>query len=289
MNIKLLAMVAILGIPPPSHPLLTPSLTSHPASLTYAHSIHRPFWDHGGGNYPFNGGSGSRSGSGSHGPTNIPNRVPNNNGAPFDVEEANRARATHGVLAALAMVVLFPWGSILMRVVPGRWAMRVHAAMQVVALSLYLVAVAIGIWLVREVRIPGQSGGLVSFILFRRRREGADCLGQMSNPNLNSHPIIGLVVLGLLVLQPALGVVHHLRYKKTGTRQVWSYLHLFNGRAAITLGIANGGLGLWMAGEGKGLKAAYVVVAVVMWTLWMVAAVWGEWRRWKLIKSTDRH
>ena len=108
----------------------------------------------------------------------------------------------------------------------------------------------------------------------------------MSNPNLNSHPIIGLVVLGLLLIQPALGVVHHLGYKKTGGRQVWSYLHLFNGRAAITLGIANGGLGLWMAGEGKGLKTAYVVVAVLMWTLWMAAAVLWERRRWKGIRST---
>ncbi|KAK0743002.1 hypothetical protein B0T18DRAFT_174057 [Schizothecium vesticola] len=166
------------------------------------------------------------------------------------------------------MVVLFPWGSILMRVAPRRWAMPVHAAMQMVALSMFIVAATLGISLVREVRIPGQSGGL------------------MSNPNFNYHPIIGLVVLGLLLIQPALGMLHHLGYKKTGGRQVWSYLHLFNGRAAITLGIANGGLGLWMAGEGKGLKTAYVVVAVVMWTLWMAAAVWGEWRRWKWIRST---
>ena len=122
--------------------------------------MHKPFWDHGGSNFPSNGGTGI--GSGSNGPSSAPNRTPNNNGASFDVEEANRARAIHGVLASLAMVVLFPWGSILMRVVPGRWAMWVHAAMQLVALLMFLVAVALGICLVRDVRIPGQSGGLVS-------------------------------------------------------------------------------------------------------------------------------
>lgn len=73
------------------------------------------------------------------------------------------ARVIHGGLAAIAMVVLLPWGSILMRVVPGRWAMKVHATMQMVALVVYFLGAAVGITLVRDVRIPGQSGGLVSY------------------------------------------------------------------------------------------------------------------------------
>lgn len=87
------------------------------------------------------------------------------------------ARAIHGVLAAIAMVVLFPWGSILVRVVPGRWAMKVHATMQMVALGVYFLGAALGIWLVQAVQIPGQSGGLVSFSL-SEEGVGADLGGR---------------------------------------------------------------------------------------------------------------
>jgi hypothetical protein len=108
----------------------------------------------------------------------------------------------------------------------------------------------------------------------------------MSNPNTSYHPIIGIVVLVFLFFQPFLGLIHHAKYKKVGGRQIWSYLHIFNGRIFITLGIANGGLGLWMAGAPERLKTAYIAVAVVMWALWMLSAVWGEWRRWKNAKRT---
>lgn len=103
----------------------------------------------------------------------------------------------------------------------------------------------------------------------------------MSNPNTSYHPIIGLVVLAFLFLQPFLGLIHHAKFKKLRRRQMWSYLHIFNGRIFITLGIANGGLGLWMANESDKLKTAYIAVAAVMWALWMLSAVWGEWKRWR--------
>jgi hypothetical protein len=33
-----------------------------------------------------------------------------------------------------------------------------------------------------------------------------------------------------------------MRFKKTRARQIWSHLHIWNGRVAVTLGIINGGL-----------------------------------------------
>lgn len=104
---------------------------------------------------------------------------------------------------------------------------------------------------------------------------------QMSNRNVNYHPIIGLVVLVCLLFQPVLGIIHHVRFKKLRRRQFWSYLHLFNGRVFITLGIINGGLGLWMARAPTTLTTAYIAVATVMWSLWMLAALWDEVRRWR--------
>ena len=68
-----------------------------------------------------------------------------------------RARAIHGVLGSLAMVILFPMGSIFMRVIPGRFAIWAHALAQLVSLIVYIGAVGMGIYLVQTVRIPGQG------------------------------------------------------------------------------------------------------------------------------------
>jgi len=73
-----------------------------------------------------------------------------------------RARAIHGILAALAMVVLFPAGSIFMRVIPGRFAIWIHGLAQLVAYVVYIAAVGLGLYLVREVQIPFGDGNLVS-------------------------------------------------------------------------------------------------------------------------------
>jgi len=60
------------------------------------------------------------------------------------------------------MVVLFPVGSIFMRVIPGRFALWAHGLMQLIAYTVYIAAVGLGIYLVRTVRIP-RGGDLVSF------------------------------------------------------------------------------------------------------------------------------
>ncbi len=47
----------------------------------------------------------------------------------------------------------------------------------------------------------------------------------------------------------------------------------------ITLGIINGGLGLYLAGAAQSLKIAYGVIAGIVWLVWMLLAVFGEIRR----------
>lgn len=80
-------------------------------------------------------------------------------GAPFDITQAMNYGRIHGILAALAFVVLFPVGSVLMRVVPGRFAIWAHAAAQVLGFGTYVAAAGLGIYLVTIVRTP--AGGLV--------------------------------------------------------------------------------------------------------------------------------
>jgi hypothetical protein len=102
----------------------------------------------------------------------------------------------------------------------------------------------------------------------------------MADPSLNYHFIIGIIVMVFLIFQPAFGLLHHERFKQVHTRQGWSYLHLFNGRFFITAGIANGGLGMWIAGAPHQLKVAYIAAAGSMCLLWMLVAVWKEWVIW---------
>lgn len=86
-------------------------------------------------------------------------------------------------------------------------------------------------------------------------------------------------MLGCVLIQPLLGLMHHERFKKTGRRQVWSYLHLIIGRLALTLGMANGAVGLWMARATDKVKAIYIAAAIAMWCIWMGVGAWHEWHR----------
>lgn len=99
------------------------------------------------------------------------------------------------------------------------------------------------------------------------------------------------MILVLLVIQPVLGYIHHKKYKRLLRRQVWSYLHIFNGRIALTVGIINGGLGLNLANASEYRKGVYIIVAAVMWSLWMVVAIISEIiraRRTRVVPRSER-
>ncbi|KAK0636553.1 hypothetical protein B0T17DRAFT_519367 [Bombardia bombarda] len=190
--------------------------------------------------------------------------------AGFDIGLAMHYRTIHGILAALAMVVLFPLGSILMRILPGRLGLWIHGIFQLLAFAVFIAGVGLGIYLVRTVQIPFGGGNL------------------LTNSATNYHPIIGIVTLALLLPQPILGYIHHRRFKKLQKRQAWSYAHIFNGRFTVTLGIINGGLGLYLAGASTYYKRVYAIVAAIMWSLWMLIALWSEIRRMRRNRKIER-
>ncbi|KAL1891047.1 hypothetical protein Sste5346_007870 [Sporothrix stenoceras] len=212
-----------------------------------------------GSNGPFGGsGNGGNSNGGIAGGRN-------GNGFPglfgISLQDAIHYRTIHGILASLSIVVLFPVGSILMRVVPGRFAIWAHGIFQMMAFLLYVAAAALGIYLVKMVRIPFTGGSL------------------LSNPSTNIHPIMGIVTLATLFFQPILGFIHHAKFKQLGRRTFWSHMHLWNGRIGITVGIVNGGLGLRLANAAYSIKVAYIIVAAIVWFFWFVVAVISEIRR----------
>lgn len=108
----------------------------------------------------------------------------------------------HGVLASLAFVIFFPAGSILIRLASFRGLWLVHGLFQIFAFIVYIAAFALGVWMTQQA--PSQ----------------VNLIGRY-------HPIIGIVLFVVLFIQPILGYVHHLQFKKQGRRTLWSYGHLW--------------------------------------------------------------
>lgn len=81
-----------------------------------------------------------------------------NNGF-FNISNAQRRRGIHGILAAVAFVILFPVGAIALKVLPGRAAFVIHVLAQMVAWVMYIAAAALGFSLVRDIRFGGQEEG----------------------------------------------------------------------------------------------------------------------------------
>lgn len=161
----------------------------------------------------------------------------------------------HGVLASVAFVLLFPLGGILIRVgnFPGLiWA---HAALQMVAWALFVTAVGLGIYY-------GNTAGLLH----------------------EKHPIIGLVLFVVMIFQPFLGYLHHLRFVKTGGRSLFSHGHIWIGRIAIILGIINGGLGMKLAQVSNTFYIVYSVFAGVFGLAYLASIAYGE-----MAKKTPSH
>ncbi|KAF2802592.1 uncharacterized protein BDZ99DRAFT_503790 [Mytilinidion resinicola] len=198
-------------------------------------------------------------GDSSPGPTySNPNFLPTGDSSKMrDTANFRRNLTAHAILAALAFVILFPTGGIIVRLVPFRLVWFVHGVLQLFAILVFVAAFGLGIYLATSRSITPD--GLMN----------------------KAHVIIGIVLFGLLFLQLFLGVLHHLGFKKTGTRGAWSYAHVWLGRALITLGIVNGALGLKLArdtGTGGSNMAiiAYSVFAGPMWLAYMTVAVFGE-------------
>jgi len=155
----------------------------------------------------------------------------------------------HGVFAATAFALFFPLGAILIRVSSHRSIMWVHAAIQMIAWTLFATAFGLGLY----------------FALSH------DIL------TMHAHPIIGIVLFSLMTIQPFTGWIHHKRFAKSGTRSVSSHAHIWVGRGAIMLGMINGGLGLmWARRFQKTYIIVYSVIAGVMGVAYLAAIVYGE-------------
>ncbi|KAJ5081834.1 Alpha/beta hydrolase fold-3 [Penicillium alfredii] len=168
-------------------------------------------------------------------------------GPGFDLNTFKRKKTAHAVLMILAFVVFFPVFALALRILPSSLALSLHAISQITTVALILVGFGLGISM-------------------------ADDIGRFNH----YHPIIGIVVVGTLVLfQPAMGMLQHLHYRKTGEKGPFAYGHRWLGRIIIVLGIVNAGLGFKMVGidtaeAPRGAVIAYGVVAGVIGVVYLV-------------------
>lgn len=100
--------------------------------------------------------TGSGSGSGSSGSSSgFPFSSGDSSFLGFNVNTAETYRLAHGVMASLAFVIFFPAGAISIRIIPGRFALLLHVAFQMLAYALYICAFALGIWMVTHIKFEG--------------------------------------------------------------------------------------------------------------------------------------
>jgi hypothetical protein len=182
---------------------------------------------------------------------------------------------THAVLGTLAWAFFAPLGAILIRLdIPGANLLRLHIICQVSVYAMTIATAGLGIWLAI----------------------GASKYGSIYT---NSHVIIGLVIFSVASIQPWLGWIHHIVFKrrlinfrkgadtKTPGRTSITVSHIWIGRILILLGVINGGLGLRLAAstpfqtQSTTLKAeiAYGVLAGVMFLLFAGVSIVFEYRR----------
>ncbi|KAK0839643.1 hypothetical protein LTR91_018043 [Friedmanniomyces endolithicus] len=181
---------------------------------------------------------------------------PYTNGNNSSLSKFHLMVTAHALLATLAFSLLFPIGGIVIRLssFPGLW--WIHGVFQTLAYILYIAAFAIGVYMAQSIDKMGET-----------------------------HAWLGIALFVVLLFQPVLGVLHHVMFKKYSRRTVWSYGHIWLGRAAITVGMVNAGLGLRLSQEtrlfapSQGTVVAYWVVAVIIWLVYMASVVYGEMKR----------
>ena len=85
----------------------------------------------------------------------------------------------------------------------------------------------------------------------------------------------------LLVFQPILGYVHHLKYKRYHAPSPYTHAHVWFGRVIVSAGLIDGLLGCLLAGKGTGTIVAYCVVAGGVWVIWILVVIFAAKRQKK--------
>ncbi|KAL6887043.1 hypothetical protein GGI43DRAFT_426070 [Trichoderma evansii] len=143
----------------------------------------------------------------------------------------------HGIIMSIVFSCLYPIGFVLMLLI-GKWYL--HAAWQVITF--------LGMW-------AGFGLGVTA----------------AKRLDIVSPHSMGTIIVALLAILPIFGWLHHNYSVKNQSRGIISYVYICYGRSLLIVGIVNGGLGLQLAYQSKGLIIAYSVVAGVIVLVYFVS------------------
>lgn len=93
------------------------------------------------------------------------------------------------------------------------------------------------------------------------------------------HPVIGMILLGLLCVQPATEIANHRFYKNHPRIIVTAHIHLWLGRALLVAGAIQGGLGFVFAASFHNAvpdtwpRVTYAAVAAFVWTFYIIVGI----------------
>ncbi|KAH7068898.1 integral membrane protein [Paraphoma chrysanthemicola] len=159
------------------------------------------------------------------------------------IMKMQKVRTAHGIITSLAVLIWFPLGMVLLRMLKVKNTVWWHAIWQGIGLGLMTAGFGMGRWL---------SG--------------------KAKHNNEPHIILGTIIFILFLLMPIAGFLHHKHFAAKGARDYKRHIHVWGGRVLLILGLVNGFTGLKLAKAKGGLYAAYGVVAGVF-----VAAYIGIW------------
>jgi hypothetical protein len=142
------------------------------------------------------------------------------NRPPFDSVGLNKKKIAHAVLMTVVFVAFFPFAAIALHLFPSSSTVTIHAVFQLFNLVISIAGLAVGISMSQQIHLMRHH-----------------------------HPIIGIIVVASLsIFQPAMGLIQHRHFHKTGGKGMFAYLHRWLGRSMIVLGIINVGLGFQLTG-----------------------------------------
>lgn len=183
-----------------------------------------------------------------------------------ELSPVDKMRTAHGIIMSFVFVIFFPAFALSLHLFPGsKTVTRIHAPLQVTALALGIAGLGVGVAMARE--IESASG---------------------------YHPVIGYIVMGYFIaFQPALGLFHHLQFRKTGEKSLMGYAHRWFGRLFLLVGIINGGLGFEYAGIGtKGVPTggiiAYGVISGVIGVAYIAIIILDTLKKNKMAKESEQ-
>lgn len=148
-------------------------------------------------------------------------------------------------------LILFPCFALTIYLPFAKKVAFIHAPLEILALVMLITGVGLGASLAKEFNVPSVY-----------------------------HPVVGYIVTATLFLfQPALGLLQHLHFRRTGQRGLFGHAHQWLGRTMMTLGIINGGLGLRLSGpigtenEPRYGVIVYSIVAAAVFLMHVAAVV----------------